>query len=106
MRVLQTTYDGYHFRSRLKVCWAVFWNALALPYETKRDSFDLDGLWYLPSFRLLAQDCWVQITRPLLPVDEFAPTTSSFPHLTAASSTGFEYGKLNCTNGNQADKED
>ena len=69
MRVLQTVYDGYHFRSRLEVRWAVF-NVLTLPYENEREGFDLDGLWYLPDFRLPAQDCWVEIEGQLLPAHE------------------------------------
>lgn len=70
MRVPQTVYDGYHFRSHLEVRWAVVFIVLTLPYEYEREGFDLDGLWYLPDFRLPAQDCWVEIEGQLLPAHE------------------------------------
>lgn len=56
MEVIQTYYNGYHFRSRLEARWAVFLDALGVRYEYEPEGFDLgDGLYYLPDFRV---KCW------------------------------------------------
>ena len=53
MRVLQTKYDGHHFRSRLEARWAVFFKELKIPYLYELDGFDLgEAGWYLPDFFL------------------------------------------------------
>lgn len=56
MEVIQTYYNGYHFRSRLEARWAVFFDALGVKYEYEPEGFNLGrGRCYLPDFRV---KCW------------------------------------------------
>jgi hypothetical protein len=52
---LETFYKGYRFRSRLEARWAVFFDALCIDWEYEPEAFDLDGVGYLPDFRLGAR---------------------------------------------------
>lgn len=52
LKAIETIYNGYRFRSRLEARWAVFFDALGVPYEYEREGYDLDGQWYLPDFWL------------------------------------------------------
>ena len=58
IKAIQTVYKGYKFRSRLEARWAVFFDALAekstmAPKWTyEPEGFDLDGVYYLPDFRV------------------------------------------------------
>ncbi len=52
LRAIETRYKGYRFRSRLEARWAVFFDGIGLPYEYEPEGFDLDGVRYLPDFRL------------------------------------------------------
>lgn len=61
MKSIETVYKGYRFRSRLEARWAVFFDALGIPWEYEKEGFDLDGLRYLPDFWLPQQRCWVEI---------------------------------------------
>lgn len=61
IRAIETTYNGYRFRSRLEARWAVFMDTLGVPYRYEPEGFDLDGEWYLPDFWLPDQDCWLEI---------------------------------------------
>lgn len=40
------------FRSRLEARWAVFFDSLKIEWEYEPEGYDLDGVWYLPDFRL------------------------------------------------------
>jgi hypothetical protein len=51
-RAIETEYKGYLFRSRLEARWAVFFDALGIPYLYEPGGFDLSGTWYLPDFYL------------------------------------------------------
>jgi hypothetical protein len=69
LKAIETVYNGYRFRSRLEARWAVFFDALGLPYEYEREGFDLgDGVRYLPDFWLPTIDAWYEI-KPELPKD-------------------------------------
>lgn len=62
MRVLETTYKGYRFRSRLEARWAVFLDTLGIPYQYETEGYELgNGLFYLPDFYLPYQNCFVEI---------------------------------------------
>lgn len=61
IKAIETVYKGYRFRSRLEARWAVFFDALGVPYEYEKEGYDLDGMWYLPDFWLPEQKCWVEI---------------------------------------------
>jgi len=53
MKVIETLYKGYLFRSRLEARWAVFFDELALKWEYEPEGFDLGNAgWYLPDFYL------------------------------------------------------
>ena len=53
IKPIETIYNGYRFRSRLEARWAVFFDALGVPYEYEPEGFDLgNGLYYLPDFRV------------------------------------------------------
>lgn len=53
---IQTRYKGYHFRSRTEARWAVFFDALELPWEYEPEGFALTNGWYLPDFRVYYPD--------------------------------------------------
>ncbi len=65
IRPIETRYDGYLFRSRLEARWAVFFDALDVPYEYELEGFDIrDGdldLHYLPDFYLPTLDTFVEV---------------------------------------------
>jgi hypothetical protein len=51
-----TSYKGYHFRSRLEARWAVFFDALGIPWEYEKQEYVLPSGPYLPDF-------WIPIPR-------------------------------------------
>jgi hypothetical protein len=67
LKAIETPYRGYRFRSRLEARWAVFFDALSVPWEYEKEGFDLgDGVLYLPDFWLPVQGYWFEVkgTRP------------------------------------------
>ena len=62
MKVIETMYNGYRFRSRLEARWAVFFDTLGIRYEYEKEGYELDnGVCYLPDFWLPALHCWIEI---------------------------------------------
>ena len=61
MKILETHFDGYHFRSRLEARWAVFFKTVGIAYEYEKEGYDLDGVWYLPDFWLPEKELWYEI---------------------------------------------
>jgi hypothetical protein len=62
LKPIETKYKGYRFRSRLEARWAVFFDALGVPYEYEKEGFDLGKTgWYLPDFWLPGLGYWVEI---------------------------------------------
>ncbi len=54
MKAIETSYDGYLFRSRLEARWAIFFNKLGIKYEYEKEGYDLgNSIKYLPDFWLL-----------------------------------------------------
>jgi hypothetical protein len=49
---LPTPYRGIEFRSRLEARWAMFLDLLNVKWFYEYESFDLDGLYYVPDFWL------------------------------------------------------
>src|SRR5712671_4354421 len=52
MKIIETRYNGYRFRSRTEARWAKFFDAMGIRYEYEREGFELDGQPYLPDFYL------------------------------------------------------
>ncbi len=53
IQAIETVYNGYRFRSRLEARWAVFFDALRIPWEYEKEGFDLGEVGkYLPDFWL------------------------------------------------------
>lgn len=58
IKVIETIYKGYRFRSRLEARWAVFFDELGVEWEYEPEGFVLEGrgrepdLFYLPDFRV------------------------------------------------------
>jgi hypothetical protein len=71
LKAIETHYNGYRFRSRLEARWAVFFDALKIPYDYEREGFKLDAGPYLPDFLLLEPRprIWVEI-KPEFPEAE------------------------------------
>jgi hypothetical protein len=64
IRAVDTIYNGHFFRSRLEARWAVFFNALGLAWEYEAETFDVDGVWYLPDFKLQRRGdsvLWIEV---------------------------------------------
>ena len=83
MKVLETTYRGIRFRSRLEARWAVFFDELGLKWEYEKEGYDLGRSGrYLPDFFFPDQSrcrtMFVEI-KPQLPVDE-ETGRSKWPH--------------------------
>lgn len=52
IKAIETEYNGYKFRSRLEARWAVFFDACGIKYEYEPEGYEMDGIRYLPDFRL------------------------------------------------------
>ncbi len=62
IKSIETNYNGYFFRSRLEARWAVFFDALGIPYEYEKEGYPLgDGMFYLPDFWLPEQRLFLEI---------------------------------------------
>jgi hypothetical protein len=61
IKPIQTKYNGYNFRSRLEARWAVFFDALKIPYQYELDGFENNGEKYLPDFYLPTSETWVEV---------------------------------------------
>ena len=64
LKAIDTPYQGHLFRSRLEARWAVFFDALGLEWEYESEGYDLDGIWYLPDFKVKTpqgSDIWIEV---------------------------------------------
>lgn len=62
MKAIETSYNGYLFRSRTEARWAVFFDTLGIRYEYEKEGYELeDGTWYLPDFWLPTYEYWIEI---------------------------------------------
>lgn len=62
IKAIETRYKGYRFRSRLEARWAVFFDALHIPWEYEKEGFDLGSAGrYLPDFWLPSLRAWVEV---------------------------------------------
>ena len=62
IKAIETSYNGYRFRSRLEARWAVFFDAMGIQYEYEPEGFEL-GIHgrYLPDFFLPQYDRFVGV---------------------------------------------
>lgn len=62
IKAIETTYNGYRFRSRLEARWAVFFDAAGIRYEYENEGLDLGSAGrYLPDFFLVGLSCWFEV---------------------------------------------
>lgn len=53
IKAIETSYNGYRFRSRLEARWAVFFDTAKIKYAYEPEGYDLGEFgWYLPDFYL------------------------------------------------------
>ena len=79
IKAIETIYRGYRFRSRTEARWAVFFDAVSLPFEYEKEGFDLgEGTWYLPDFWMPSLKLWVEIKSELTFVERKVPDCSAF----------------------------
>jgi hypothetical protein len=78
-KAIETIYRGYRFRSRLEARYAVFFDALDLPFEYEKEGFTLeDGTKYLPDFWLPTLKLWVEIKGELDFIEKTVSECSTF----------------------------
>lgn len=66
MKAIETTYNGYKFRSRLEARWAVFFDAMGIEYQYEPEGFEKRGCGdrlfrWLPDFFLPELNVWVEV---------------------------------------------
>lgn len=62
IRAIETTYNGYRFRSRTEARWAVFFDAAGIEYEYEPEGYKLpNGDCYLPDFWLPELCYWFEV---------------------------------------------
>jgi hypothetical protein len=69
LKAIETSYNGYAFRSRIEARFAVFFDACNLEYEYEKEGFDLSCGYYLPDFWMPTLGCWIEI-KGQAPADE------------------------------------
>jgi len=61
IKAIETSYNGYRFRSRTEARWAVFFDAAGIKYEYEKEGFELPSGRYLPDFWLPTLDAWFEV---------------------------------------------
>lgn len=64
IRAIETQYAGCRFRSRTEARWAVFFDALDIPWDFEAQGFHTPAGGYLPDFWLPDVDLYVEIKGP------------------------------------------
>lgn len=93
MKSIETHYAGCLFRSRLEARWAVFFDALEVPWRYELDGVELaSGTRYLPDFWLPSIEVWLEVKAQLHPIDvkwrEFHDEVNAGDEFAAASFVG------------------
>ena len=70
-KVIQTEFDGYRFRSKLEARWALFFKLIGLEYEYEPEGFETIAGRYLPDFKLMPEEIYIEIKQSL-DTDDFA----------------------------------
>lgn len=67
IKAIETEYNGYKFRSRLEARWAVFFDAMNIPYYYEHEGYERtfgdgeDPIRYLPDFYLPKHRLWAEV---------------------------------------------
>lgn len=62
MKVIETKYKGYRFRSRLEARWAVYFDTIGIEWEYEKEGFEFNnGEKYLPDFWLPQVNMWAEV---------------------------------------------
>lgn len=61
IKVIETEYRGYKFRSRTEARWAVFFDEIGVLWEYEKEGYDLGGIWYLPDFWIPDWSSFIEI---------------------------------------------
>lgn len=63
IRPIETCYHGCRFRSRAEARWAVFFDAAGARWDYEPQGFEVDGVAYLPDFRVWidGRPLWVEV---------------------------------------------
>ncbi|HZN76073.1 MAG TPA: hypothetical protein VFC00_30955 [Micromonosporaceae bacterium] len=67
IKAIETEYKGHLMRSRLEARWAVFFDALGIPWHYEEQGYELPSGRYLPDFRIEggalvgSADLWVEV---------------------------------------------
>ncbi|MEV4383701.1 hypothetical protein [Streptosporangium sp. NPDC049644] len=64
IKPIETRYAGYRFRSRAEARWAVFMDALGVPWDYEPQGYVIEGIPYLPDFLVYPESrfaFWLEI---------------------------------------------
>ncbi len=61
MKVIETEYEGFRFRSRQEARWAVFFDLMHVPWEYEKEGYELPSGRYLPDFWLPTLNCFFEV---------------------------------------------
>jgi hypothetical protein len=61
IKVIETAYKGYKFRSRLEARWAVFLDSMDFKWVYEPEGYVLNGTPYLPDFYLPELEIWAEV---------------------------------------------
>jgi len=61
IQAIETHYAGRRFRSRTEARWAVYFDAMGIPWEYEPQGYEWDGRRYLPDFLLPECGTWVEV---------------------------------------------
>lgn len=60
-KAIETRYKDCRFRSRLEARWAVFFDAIGVPWEYEKEGYHLPSGMYLPDFWLPTVRLWAEV---------------------------------------------
>jgi hypothetical protein len=62
IRIIETSYKNYRFRSRLEARWAVYFDSIGITWEYEKEGFEWpDGIRYLPDFWFPQVKMWGEV---------------------------------------------
>ena len=61
LKAIETVYHGFRFRSRLEAKWTVFFDVVGFRYLYEPEGYELNGIRYLPDFKLLDAKVFAEI---------------------------------------------